>query len=102
MKVSLQFYIKIARQNFAKLQEGKNHEKTHKYVLAVIMVVAMAVPAFAAVGATVFVTAPKCPCGTNCGAHLEVTREYISGFGTMYSLRWLIITQEMLFITTTG
>ena len=65
------------------------------------MVVAMAVPAFALVSATVFVTAPKCTCGTNCGAHLEVTREYVSGFGTMYSLRWLIITQEMLFITTT-
>ena len=49
-----------------------------------------------------YVTAPECDCGTDCGAHLEVTREYISGFGTMYFLRWLIITQEMLFITTTG
>ena len=53
-------------------------------------------------GILLYVTAPECDCGTDCGAHLEVTREYISGFGTMYFLRWLIITQEMLFITTTG
>ena len=57
-------------------------KKLISMLLAVIMVVAMAVPAFAAVGATVFVVAPRCTCGTNCGAHLEVTREYISGFGT--------------------
>ena len=54
-------------------------KKLISMLFAVIMVVAMAVPAFAAVGATVFVVAPRCTCGTNCGAHLEVTREYISG-----------------------